>query len=236
MTTVTRLRAAENAEFEDLIDRCVRYRNSDFSKFCDIYRDKYPKIGRRLPTEIVRDVLRDVCGYVIDERPLPKGQLALCDFRTRKIKLNSRPGHLLGHGEDLLIWQRCVLAHELGHIRLHTDEMESGCYISSNLDQGFDDPRFFQKEFEAELYAAIFLVPLELLEKSQRIQLKRQKLQDSPNVASPQVWDLVSDTARLFGITKDLMRLALEVHGWISFEPQRKFAKTGKLKLIPQRD
>ena len=209
MITISRLRAAGDMEFERMVERCVRDRNSVFTELREVYSERYPQIGRSLPFAIVRDVLRDVCHYFIEERPLPKGQSALCDFRTRKVKLNSRPGYLVEKGDDILAWQRCVLAHELGHIRLHTDEMESGCYVSFGLGQSFDDPRFFQKEFEADLYAAIFMVPFELLEKSQYIGQKREQLQELPSVTSAEVWNFVADTARCFGTTKDLMRLAL---------------------------
>lgn len=232
MIPISRLRKAGDAEFESMVERCTRDRNSAFSDLREVYGARYPEIGRSLPSAIVRDVLRDVCQYFIEERPLPHGQSALCDFRTRKIKLNSRPENLLAKGDDLLAWQRCVLAHELGHIRLHTDEMESGCYISSGLGQSFEDPRFFQKEFEADLYAAVFMVPLELLEKSQYVRQRRERLQDMTCVTSSVVWDFVAYVARLFGTTKDLMRLSLETHGWVTFEPHRKFAKTGELQLI----
>ncbi len=228
MMTVTKLRAAGNAELEAMVGCCVRDRNSAFAKLCEIYCETSPEIGRSLPTMLVRDILRDVCGYTINERALPKGQSALCDFRTRTIKLNSRPPYWMKNGEDFLVWQRSVLAHELGHIRLHTDEMENGCFISAGPGRGFDDPRFFQKEFEAELYAAIFLAPLELLEKSQAVLPGRHLL-----ASSNEIWNFVAELARLFGTTTDLMRLALEVYGWVAFQPHRRYARTGELRLLP---
>lgn len=219
----SRVSGADPRELEDMLDKCTRDRNLVIAAI----RELYPDVGRLLPSELVRDVLRDVCGYGIEERPLPRGQAALCDFGIKRIKLNSRARNFRS-----LPWQRSYLAHELGHVRLHTDEVRGQVFISSNdLSQGFDDPRFFQKEFEADLYAAVFMVPLELLEKCKRAAEWREELHGAGGGSSPEVWKMVDELAGIFGTTRDLMRYALEAYGWVSFTPARRFSWSGKLEL-----
>jgi len=42
-----------------------------------------------LPSEVVEDVLLDVCGFHVVDEPLSRGQLALCDFGNRVVIVNS---------------------------------------------------------------------------------------------------------------------------------------------------
>lgn len=224
-----------DVDLETMIEKCRRDRNELFQA----YRERFPESGHLLPAQIVRDVIRDICDYGIEERPLPKGQSALCDFRIRRIKLNSRSKSFVkSEGvDDILAWQRSILAHELGHVRLHTDEVEEQVFISSsNLADGFDDPRFFQKENEADLYAAVFMVPVELLAKCRLATARREQFQNADEVASPELWDFVEEMARFFGTTRDLMRYSLELYGWIRFHPSRSRSRTGTLKFIKQPD
>lgn len=116
---------------------------------------------------------------------------------------------------------RCVLAHELAHIRLHFDEIEEGSYISSHdISEGFDDARFFQKEHEANIYSVVFMVPAELLAKCQPATLARTTLSEAGG-SSDELWRLVAELARIFGTTRELMRMALELYGWVDFRPRR---------------
>ena len=91
---------------------------------------------------------------------MPHAQLALCDFGSRIISLNSEMSKFVHHKTDFFGLENSTLAHELGHLRLHREEFAetaaANYYRGASSDK---ENRHFQKEYEADLYLAVFLVP-----------------------------------------------------------------------------
>lgn len=185
----------------------------------------YPRLGRHLfPSELVESVITDICHYAIEERPLPRAQLALCDVQARKIRVNSRVRDFVDIKKvNLLALRRSTMAHELGHVRLHQDEMEQRTFLSSYGAGGrFEDPRARQKEFEADLYGAVFLVPLERLKQTAAFQALEKARLDERKLKSGQIWMRVYQLSDIFGTTPTLMCRSLRVYGWLRQKPSRR--------------
>lgn len=211
-----------------MMSRCVSKRGELLIRF----RERYSHLTKLMPSQIVADVIRDVCHYGIEDWPLPKGQEALCNYRLRRIRLNNR--RVRGESDQAeTARKRSALAHELGHMQLHPDEMEELTYISSNdLSQGFDDSRFFNKEFEADFFAAVWLVPMTLLRKSNLGRSLRQRFENGEKLKSEQLWAFVDRLAERFGVTRKVMRHALEIYAWVDFRPRRQGSDEGELTLV----
>lgn len=206
-----------------LSDR-IRIYAADRDELLERLFERYPKLRGRYPSELVQNVITDVCHYFISERPLPRGQMALCSVGSRRvIYLNSRLSEFVAQGQVNLVWLVAfVLCHELGHVRVHQDEMEEGEFISYQEDGRFRDARAYQKEDEADLYAAVFLVPLELLEAAPPFQELVEARAQERSLGSGMLWAKVYKLCAIFGVPPTLMCRSLEIYGWIVKEPRKR--------------
>lgn len=206
-----------------MADRIRRYEVDRDERLEDLY-ELYPRLRGTMPADLVESVITDVCLYFIDERSLPTAQLAVCDIGSRKIKFNSRMIEFVDSKKvNLLALRRCTMAHELGHVRLHQDEMEQRTYISFQGNGRFQDSRAYQKESEAELYATVFLVPRELLESNALFQDLVEARRNDKELRSGQLWYKVYRLCDVFGVTPTMMCRSLEIYRWIVKEPAKRY-------------
>lgn len=195
-----------------LVKRCSADRE-ELTRRLDLL---YPREKDRTSSEKVERVLTDVCRFHVVDEPLPSGQLAVCDFSNRLVIVNSEMGRFVHHKTCLDLLRRSTLAHELGHIRLHWDEVQEGCTLHYFGESGqFSDARAYQKEREADLYSGLFLVPLESLLKEPSIQNLLRSKRDSRPIASGTLWKTIYRCASVFKVSPTLMKRCLVDLGWV---------------------
>jgi hypothetical protein len=179
----------------------------------------YPDFRELPPAAWVEDLIVSICGFRVCDFPLPRGQLGVCDVANRLVLVNSDMPEFVPRVVDLKALRAATLGHELGHIRWHADELRSRfvtCYGRWNQVQ---DSRLRQREEEAELYAAVFMVPGKLLVGHQVGQEIYQAWRKGDPVRRGRADRAVRELARHFGVTRALMRRSLAERGWISALP-----------------
>jgi hypothetical protein len=106
------------------------------------------KIRKRfeVPAEVVEDIIQ-LHGYRIESSQyLPSSMLGCCHFDDKLVLIPESLAIRLRHPQSAPKVVRSVLAHELGHIRLHARRARAG-------------EREAVWEDEADHYAQVFLVP-----------------------------------------------------------------------------
>jgi Zn-dependent peptidase ImmA (M78 family) len=208
---------------EDIIEKASRHRDELITEVLDTY----PRLAGRLPAELVADIIFDVCDWGVATYHLNPKQYAYCDFSSKRIFINSKLTQMAKKLKvDAARLQRTTLAHELGHIRLHADEMENRdfrSYLGPNM--GYDDSRAMQRENEAELYAAVFLVPWKILQGLDQAILLREAAQadDTKELKrlNGQLVAINEELAERFGVIPNLMSRSLEAYDLIDRSPTR---------------
>lgn len=107
---------------------------------------------------------------------------------------------------------------------MHQDELEDQFVSLHDRWQKNSDCRFRQRETEADLYAAVFLVPGPLLlanPKGQEICLAWRRGQ---TIKPGRLKYLVSALASDFGVTYKLMRESLEERAWLFRDAKKDLA------------
>lgn len=201
----------------------VKRFNKDRDELLQEFDLRYPRLRDRMPSEKVESVLTDICGFHVVDEPLVTGQFAVCDFSSRTVFVNSEMERMAHHKTNVDLLRLSTLAHELGHIRLHWDEMAGGCSLHYLGDTGqFADSRSFQKEREADLYAGLFLIPLkELLEQRGIQKLLRNKI-EKKQMGVGTLWNLVYRSASHFKVSPALTKRYFLDLGWVRQGPTRK--------------
>lgn len=106
------------------------------------------KIRKRfeVPAEVLEDIIQ-LHGYRIESSSyLPSSMLGCCHFDDRLVLIPESLAIRLRHPQSAPQVVRSVLAHELGHIRLHARRARAG-----EREEFWED--------EADHYAQVFLVP-----------------------------------------------------------------------------
>lgn len=181
----------QEREEEDVI----AYISQDRDELMSAFLKRFRRFEGKMPSELVADIIFEICGWRIGNRDMHLGKRAYCDFSCNKILVNPKLKDMALHQRaDPTAFKRVVLAHELGHIRLHHIEMKCLDMRSfTSPGQGYDSPRRKQREAEADLYAAIFCLPWDML-----------SLETNRNVPY---------LAKRFGITDNLVTRALAAYG-----------------------
>lgn len=176
----------------------------------------YPHRRESRPSEKVESVLTDICGFHVVDEPLCLGQLALCDFSSRTVIVNSDMERVVDKRTNLELLRRSTLAHELGHIRLHTEEISQGVTLHYFGGSGqFTDSRSYQKEREADLYAGIFLVPVEDLLAQRTVRNLLRNKENQRQMSTRTLWKMVYRLASQFKVSPSLMKRCLQELGWL---------------------
>ena len=178
-------------------------------------RRRYPQFRGQPPSAWIEDLIVSICSFRVHDHPLPKGQLGLCDMANKLVLINSMMAQFVGPDVDLMALRASTLAHELGHIQLHQGELESQFVSRHGRWERSDDPRLFQRECEANLYAAVFMVPKDLLVRQPGtiaiLKARRDEKTIRPSILLKYVYEL----AHAFGVSPTLMRRSLEERGWL---------------------
>lgn len=158
----------------------------------------------------------DLCGIMVRDCPLALGQLGLCDIRERMIFINSRMHEFVHHKTNLTALRTSTLAHELGHLRLHEGEETEPVFVSSYpQSMMIHHPRAYQREREADLYGALFLVPLKHLKAHKNARTIQEHRKERESLSSVTLWKSVYRIAGDFHVSPTLIRRCLMELGWI---------------------
>lgn len=202
----------------------------------------YPGRSRsKKPAEVIDDVITEVLDFHLVEMPLPRGQLAVCDFDERTVFLSTRMAEAVRPNTDLVALANSTKAHELGHIRLHERAFFEGVDRSSgvlfpDLEATFkkrlvtyrdeERPRLSalerRREREADFYAAVFLVPETLLEERSEVRNIRRALARGGSLSSSYLWRLTYSLARWFVVSPTLMKNHLVDLGLLEYDGRRR--------------
>lgn len=216
-------RPSLNLDHDLPIEERIRAYEEDRDELLLELRSLHPRAKNKRPADLVEGVITDVCSYFIDERALPKGQLALCDAGANRVLWNSSAVDFLDPRKvDFASLRSSTMAHELGHVRLHHDELVQKACISFQDEGRFFDTRAFQKEREADLYASVFLVPQEMLQQEPSFHFLERAREEKRTLKSGQIWYRVYQLCERFGVTPTLMSRSLEIYGWIAKKPAKR--------------
>ncbi len=215
---------------EQLIEWCRLDRELLLGEF----RKRYGHSVER-PASVLDDVIVEMLGYELLESPLPSGQMALLEFDERRITVNSRMHEFVHPRTDMVGLINSTKAHELGHLRLHEQEMNMELDRYSGY-LPFPEPGFLpeirqlityrdeakeltpdeaRREREANTYAALFLVPEAVLFTLPPARRIRRAVNEGREFSVKYLWTLIYKLANWFGVSPSLMKHRLKSLGMI---------------------
>lgn len=204
--------------------------HEDMTLVCQQKRDQlqellfveHPDLEDVWPAQVVEDALL-FCGFHVVDEPLPSNQLALCDMGQKLVIVNSQTHLFLHKWSNVQYWRWVTLAHELGHVVLHYSEINQRIFRSYQTDSSeFTDSRAAQKEYEADLFSRVMLVPEELL-LAQREASYFLKARAERRVVKPaHIANWIRRLSGRFKVTSPLMRQRLEDLGWLQKRQRKK--------------
>jgi hypothetical protein len=201
----------EDVRWQDVIEWCRRDRDDIAQTMMRLY----PEFEDSPPSAWIEDVICTVCGFRIHDQPLPSGQLGLCDVANKLVLINSEMKIFMDPHVDLTAVRNSTLGHELGHIRMHSDELQ-GLYVSQHGRwETYRDSRVYQRELEADLYAAVFLVPSNMLVRHSKGREIYSAWREQRQIKADRLGKLINALAKDFNISSVLMRRSLEERGWL---------------------
>lgn len=166
----------------------------------------------RVPAQMLK-VAIGAEGYTIEHcARVQRGQLGYCNVKDKRVVLPQDFAHRLDFPSSWRQVMRATLAHELGHIRLHSHKMQAGM-----LEPAWED--------EANLYAQVFLVPREQLQQHPALPvlLAADEQQQRP------LWRLVTALANHFKVSRSFMIHSLRLYGWIEFDREQRWIRLPQL-------
>jgi hypothetical protein len=142
-------------------------------------------------------------GYTIQRCPeVPRGLLGYCAFRQRQVVLPTDFAQRLDYPRSWRQVMRATLAHELGHIRLHSEQAANGEQEST-------------WELEANAYAQVFLVPRWQLQNHSALTALLAASRDEPQTV---LWSYVLALAKHFKVSGGFMVHSLRLYGLVDFD------------------
>lgn len=201
----------------ELVEKCRRIRD----ELSERMMITYPEFEGQPPAYWVEDLIASICGYRVGEYSLPKGQLGLCDVSNRLILINSEIASFVESTVDITCLKRSTLGHELGHVCLHGGEFQGRFTTKYGRWAQSRDARWIQRENEADVFAAVFMVPGEMLVGHARgreiYDAWRAQRQFRPAWLERLVRELAAD----FGVTFSLMRRSLMMRKLVVMEGKK---------------
>lgn len=184
------------------------------------------------PAALWLEELLDLCRVRVRDCPLAPGQLGLCELSERTIYVNSRMSDFVHHSVDLEALRTSTLAHEFGHIRMHGEEDQENTFtFSYRGNSHFHHPRMYQREREADLYGALFLVPIQELRNhdvcARFLKYRKERRQLKPGT----LWKGIYRMARDFRVSPSFMKRCLVELGWLENRAGSKGRKFLALRL-----
>ena len=195
-------------------------RREEFVKWCVADRDQLTEEffilrpdNEGSPPSLWVEELLEVLGYKVCYQPMSPNQLGLYDAQNGLIFVNSK----LNNGRrDADLRRRSTLAYELSHTRLHAREMQERAFADFNGDHyETSRSRSRNRETEAYLYAAMFLVPRAQLESQEAAQLILESRHCREQLSPDVLKDSVGTLARAFYVSPAFMRRCLIDLGWL---------------------
>lgn len=201
----------EDLSRDEVVQWCRRDRDELSEKMMSVY----PEFEGQAPSAWVEDLIFSLCGFRVHDYPLPKGQLGLCDVANKLILLNSEMSGFVGKSIDLKALRTSTLGHELGHVRMHSGELEALFVSRHGRWERVRDARLYQRETEANLYAAVFLVPGNMLVRHPRGLEIYNAWKERRALKPGWLRKLVQELAADFGVVPAVMRRSLEERRWL---------------------
>lgn len=210
----------DDADHKSLVNWCTE----DRERLADDFFLHRPNWEGK-PASYWLEEMLELCGVQVRDCPLPPKQLGLCDLRENFVFINSEMKSFVHHRTNLKALRASTLAHELGHVRLHQDEDDSQVFVNNYQDKNtFQHPRAFQREREADLYAALFLVPLPQLKEHRVAKRFRRYREQKRQISSYTLLNGIGELSRHFRVTRSLIQRYFIELGWI----QRHMTDKGK--------
>lgn len=175
----------------------------------------HPELEGMCPAEIVEDALI-FCGFHVVDEPLPAYQYALCDMGQKLIVVNSEMGRFVHRWTNLTALRRITLAHELGHVVLHRNEIAQRVFRSYHDQDRFIDTRVHQKENEADLFGRLFLLPRSALLGQRECQTVQQALERQSPLSQAALERAILRLSSRFKVNPRLVRHRLADLGWLN--------------------
>ena len=174
----------------------------------------HPKFETMWPAEFVEDALI-FCGFHVVDEPLPLHQYAICDIGQKLVVVNSEMGRFVHKWTNLTALRSVTLAHELGHVVLHRNEISQRVFRSYQDGDRFIDTRAHQKENEADLFGRLFLMPKGDLLQQRECEVLLQAIKQANPLKAAAVERLVNRLAARFRVNPRLAKSRLADLGWL---------------------
>jgi hypothetical protein len=174
----------------------------------------HPELEEMWPAEAVEDALI-FCGFHVVDEPLPRHQYAVCDMAQRLVVVNSEMSRFVHKWSNLTALRRGKLAHELGHVVLHRDDISRRVFRSYQDEERFVDTRAYQQENEADLFARLYLMPQESLLRERECEMLRSAIEGETTLKRATVESLISRLATRYKVNPPLMKDRLADLGWL---------------------
>lgn len=197
-------------ELEQMARPCARDRDYLLKRVHGLY----PTLIGKRPSQALLDVITDICDFDVVHCFLGLGQMAVCDFQNQVVMVNRDLERRASSATNLEWMVSSILAHELGHIRLHREEMLERTQVSYyvGIQRTYVDERSYHREREADLYAGVFLVPFSDLRADSQVLLSDEgKRYDGEGRRLSDIEVL----ARSFHVSPALMESRLVQLGWV---------------------
>ena len=149
-----------------------------------------------IPADRLESVIRSF-GLDIKHENLGLREGAL-DMRRGLVLVNSRLPELCDPRTDLNGVRNSILAHELGHWRLHRNLLEAGAPLTQ------------RHEEQAYIYAEEFLLPRDLLRMRPQIWEMARARKKMERMPSDRLWFLVEEISNHFQVTRASVAFRLE--------------------------
>jgi Zn-dependent peptidase ImmA (M78 family) len=160
-----------------------------------------------IPSHWVDTVIEDVLGFGLATRPLRGKYLGLCEYDRRRIVINSRMAQITLPNTFLEGLAHSTKAHELAHLRFphhETEVRQAACHGEQPL-----KPAVALREFEANYYAGVFLVPSHRLAQEPEAETLRQAARHVHPLSSDELWAFAVAIGRRYQVTGSLMATRL---------------------------
>lgn len=206
-----------------LLERCRQDRDA----LLEACRQRLGLPEDTLPADLLDDVL-DHLEFDLVEEELPEGVMGEVNFDRHLVTIARGMERRVRPNTDLVGVTNSTKAHELGHIRLHEEEL----HLVNCRDLPADDPGYLRREYEADVYAGTFLVLERLLFARPEMTELLELHSTGGTMSSEELWERVLSLAAFFRVTGSLMRHLLVTNlGLLRMaEPSRELSvSTGEL-------
>jgi Zn-dependent peptidase ImmA (M78 family) len=160
-----------------------------------------------VPSSWLDTIIEDVLAIGLATQPLRGKLLGLCDYDRRRIVINSRMAQVTLPNTYLDGLVHSTKAHELAHLRFlyhETEVRQAACHGENPVKRAEE-----LREFEANYYAGVFLVPSDRLAQEPEAGTLREAAQHPHPLSSDELWVMAVAIGRRYQVTGSLMATRL---------------------------